>query len=167
MKKRRFLFPLASLLFFAIGIVTFIFFGKAIQERLFPPKTIVAEPGGIARKEQIVTCNAGDTNCEANNTRIEGNNIPGDAAAFVRHQCDGPRACPTPNPQQADEATKAIKGYAKDTKLDLVQINGISAAGVIYYCAKDARCWSYNTKTQKVEQLKSPEPQSTTSIEKQ
>ena len=170
MKKRRFLFPLFFIIFFAIGICTFVFFGKAIQERLFPPKAIVAEPGGIAKKEQIVKCNPGDTKCEGNNVRIEGNNIPGDAAAFVRHQCDGPRGCPTPNPEQSDEAMKAIKAYAKDSKIDLVRINGINASGVVYYCTKDARCWSYNTKDKKValfsaaEDESAPSPSVTASI---
>jgi len=153
--KRLLYFVSLALTFVLVlgGIITFLFFRKDIQEKFFTTK-VAQQPGAIAPNEPIEKCSAGDVSCQSRNGRIKANKIQGQSAAYTRHQCDGPRACPTPDPEQDATAQNAIKSFAKDSKLELIRMNGINAAGLLYYCSTDNSCWSYDTKTKKVVILK-------------
>lgn len=163
MRAKKPFLPLVVITFFIIGGVTFYFFGKDIQQKLFPPKDTNVPGGAISRTEPIVTCAAGDKACADKNEKIIVNRIEGPIATFARHQCDGPRACPTPNEEENKSFTDAIKKYTKESSLELVKVNGINPAGVIYYCAKDGRCWSYDTKSKKVALIENQEKANTSS----
>lgn len=163
MKRKKLFIALSIFLaFFVIGAGSFYFFGKDIQ-KFFGPKEVNTPGGAIAKNEPIVTCGAGDAACSAKNEKILANRIEGTAVEYAKHQCDGPRACPTPNEEESKTIIAAIRAYAKDPKVDLVRINGINATGTIYYCAKDTRCWGYNTKDKKVTFVDDTSKESTSS----
>ncbi len=151
MKKTLYLLSLAlTFILILAGIIAFLFFRKNIQETFFATN----QPGAIAPNEPIAKCSAGDEKCAARNERIKANKLQGQSAAYARHQCDGPRACPTPDPEQDKAAQQAIKSFAKDAKLELIRMNGISATGLLYYCSTDNACWNYSTKTKDVTAMK-------------
>lgn len=162
--KRLLYFVSIALTFLLVlgGIIAFLFFRKDIQEKFFTPK-VTQQPGAIAPNEPIAKCTTGDEKCQSRNERIKANKLQGQSAAYTRHQCDGPRACPTPNPEQEAAAQDAIRSFAKDTKMELLRMNGINAAGLLYYCSQDNSCWSYDTKTKKVTVLKEETKESTPS----
>lgn len=150
MKRKKVILPLAFIIFFAIGGATFYFFGNDIQKKFFPLKYTNVPGGAIAKNEPVVTCGAGDKSCTAKNEKVMANRLDGAAAKFVSHQCNGPRACPTPNEEDAETITAAIRVYTNSPKLELIRVTGVTPIGMIYYCAEDERCWSYDTKSKKV-----------------
>lgn len=157
MKKILYFLSLAlTFIIVLAGIIAFLFFREDLTQKFFT-KQQANQPGAIAPNEQIVTCKPGDSACTAKNERIKANKLPGQSAAFARHQCDGPRSCPTPKPEEDDAAQAAIKAFAKDTKMELIRITGVNAQSDIYYCSEDSTCWSYNTKSKKVTELKNTE----------
>lgn len=153
MKKTLYLLSLAiTFLLILSGIIAFLFFRTEIQSTFFAKDGV--QPGAIAPNESVAKCTAGDAKCESRNERIKANKLQGQSASFARHQCDGPRACPTPNPEQEATIQKAIKAFAKDEKLELIPLTGINVRGDTYYCAQDGTCWSYNTKSKQVAVMK-------------
>jgi hypothetical protein len=112
------------------------------------PEKSAGEP--IRRNDPLLSCAPGDTACSARNEKIVANKLSGNAVSYAKHQCDGPRACPTPQPEVAEAAVRAIRIYAKDMRLELLRITGVNVTGNVFYCAKDDRCWSYSVKQQKV-----------------
>lgn len=150
MLRKRLIFVIVFLIFFVFGVLTFYFFGSDMQKQFFGAKDSNAPGGAIAKNEPVVTCGAGDKACAAKNERIMANRLDSPTAKFVSHQCDGPRACPTPNEEQASEFIKTIRSYAKNPQLQLIRMTGTTPSGLIYYCVEDERCWSYDTKTKKV-----------------
>lgn len=163
MKHKKVIFPLVFLFFFTIGGTTFYFFGKDIQQKFFPSKDTNVPGGAISRDEPIMTCGAGDKVCAAKNEKIMANRLDGVTAKFVSHQCDGPRACPTPREQDAETIMSEIKAYAKEPNLKLIRLTGVTSTGMIYYCAEDERCWSYDTKTKNVTLLEAEDRVATSS----
>lgn len=150
MRRTRSIFLLASSIFFALGAATFYFFGEDIKQQFFPIKDTNVPGGAISKNEPILTCAAGDITCAQKNEKILANRLDGVTAKFVSHQCDGPRACPTPNEEEAQIFTSAIKAYVKEPHLTLIRITGLTPKGMIYYCAPDERCWSYDTKSKEI-----------------
>lgn len=139
--KRYFL--LFILTFFVV--LGFLVFGSRLREIFFQPK---ASFSGL--EEKPVVCAEGDIACIGKHARNLADQLQGSTVSFVKHQCFGPHPCPTPDEESISAATGAIRAYTKDSKLDVIPINGVTAAGIIYYCAKDGRCWSVEGKTNRV-----------------
>ncbi len=153
MKRNKILLTLGIfLLFFLVGGATFYFFGQDIMQ-WFGPKDTNVPGGAISKNEPLKKCIPGDKNCETKNDKIMANRLEGPVAKFVSHQCDGPRGCPSPTDEEEKVIVNAIRAYVKDDTLELIPINGITPTGIAYYCAADNRCWSYDTKSKKVEAL--------------
>lgn len=148
-KKNKFVVGSIIVFFVIIGMGAFFFLGKTLIQTFLPDsKPQPVEP--ITKDAPIVSCKPGDSACKQKNEKVVANKLTGSAVEYAKHQCDGPRACPTPDPTTADEAISSIRISAKDPSLELVRITGINVSGIIYYCAADNRCWSYDTKEKKI-----------------
>jgi len=90
------------------------------------------------------SCASGDINC------ITEKKMSGVEVAYAKHQCDSPKGCRTPDDKDIKAATEAIRFTVKNPKLQIIPINGITPAGIMYYCANDNRCWSVEAKTNTV-----------------
>jgi len=143
-RKNIFFFGIPILLL--VFILSYVFFpDNFLRNFLFGPKV---KPG---------TCASDDKNCfvEKKMTGVE--------VAYALHQCVGPKGCHEPEAKDITAATAAIRAYTKNAKLQVIPINGITPAGIIYYCATDNRCWSVDAKTNTVvstvaKLLESPTP---------
>lgn len=162
MKRSKLFYFIIFLVFFSIGGASFYFFADTIKT-FFTPRASNTPGGAISRTEPIVTCRAGDKACATKNEKIKANRLDGAAAKFVMHQCSGPHACPTPGEEDANTIISAIRSYTKEPNLELIRVTGITPIGMIYYCAEDERCWSYDTKSKKVVMLESTDESTTSS----
>jgi hypothetical protein len=147
-------------IFISLGLflIAFIIAGLLFYRPLKPANQPSVDP--ITKDKEIVKCKEGDKACEEKNEKIKVNKIEGINVDFAKHQCSGPRACPTPNENTSSEAITAIRIFAKDSKVELLRIAGINSLGLVYYCANDSRCWSYDTKSKKVTLLQNKEEKS-------
>jgi hypothetical protein len=144
MRKRILLIVLIIILLVAGGA------GYVFFKQNYNPQTQTKAQEIPLKYQKIENCSAGDTACTDKNEKIKANKLSGEAVEYAKHQCDGPHACPTPNPTLTEESIKAIRTSVKDQKLELIRMTGINRAGIIYYCAPDGKCWSVDTKTAEV-----------------
>jgi hypothetical protein len=136
---------------FAVGLVVFSGAWKTfpLPHTFFEHKDIVQHTSLSLKEQQTLSCTTDDKGCADNNEKIKAAKLTGETVEFAKHQCDGPRPCPAPDEKTNTNAIQAIRTHAKQPKLDLVRVTGINQAGILYYCAKDRRFWSYELKTNK------------------
>jgi hypothetical protein len=144
--EKKIIFTCVFIVSFFAGILTLFMFGDKLQDKFFPTKVTSEQ----AQEKPVIACGNGDEKCISKNANNLANQLTGASVEFAKHQCDGPRACPTPAPADIEAATIAIREYAKDDKLQVIPVTGKTPAGIIYYCAKDNRCWNMEAKTNKV-----------------
>jgi hypothetical protein len=160
--EKKIIFICVFFVSFIVGLVAFFGFGNKIQDKFFSTKSSIEQ----AQEKPIANCTDGDEKCISKNANSLANQLTGSSVEFAKHQCDGPRACPTPAPADIEAATTAIHEYAKDDKLQIIPVTGKTPAGIIYYCAKDNRCWSMEAKTNKVISFVDGKKSPTPSVEK-
>jgi|WetSurMetagenome_2_1015567.scaffolds.fasta_scaffold215638_2 hypothetical protein len=129
------------------------FLEKKFHRKFNPPRGKTQQMTAFIKEKQLAPCVTGDDECLAKNEKITADQLKGSSAEYSRHQCDGPRICPTPLPEGAAKAITAIRLFAHDPKLEIVRMTGITPAGILYYCASDTRCWIYNTEDKRVTKL--------------
>lgn len=156
-RKRLILLILLLLIIISIGYAVFYFFQDDITSLLFGPKDTRAPGGAIKTNQQVIECNPGDSVCVRRNEKIMINNLDGIAAKFASHQCSGPRACPTPEQAVSEQYKASLRSFLKEPNLKLLEVTGVTATGIIYYCSEDERCFKYNTKTRQAEILNETE----------
>lgn len=147
LRKRQFIIILLTIFFLLGCVVAYINFGRLIQEKFFSE-----DPIKLA-EEQPVTCANDDTTCIQKNAQNLTRQLSGITVEFAKNQCNGPRLCPTPKPEEITTATKAIREYTRNQTIQLIPINGTTPSGIIYYCSKDLKqntCWKLEAKSNKV-----------------
>lgn len=140
--RKKIIFLLTFFILFILIFLLFIF-QHNLKLALFPDKS-------VSDDTKPVSCDQNDTNCIHEHANNLAKQLTGVNVAFAMHQCAGPHSCTSPDQKSIEAATEAIRAYVKNPDLQVIPINGITPAGIIYYCAKDDQCWKVDAKTNKV-----------------
>src|SRR5438105_2558235 len=133
MTKKKSVFIVLALIFIAIMLSYILIPEKSIRDFLYYVRGV---PEG--------SCASDDTNCMAEKK------MSGVEVSYAKHQCDGPKGCHSPDSKDIQAAIASIREYTNNPKLQIIPINGITPAGILYYCATDNHCWGVEAKTNKV-----------------
>lgn len=153
LKNRRVLVIITVLI---VCIAAVYYWERNFHRKFSPPREQSQQARLTSNEIPLVKCAEGDSECAEKNERTKATRLSGNVIDFARHQCDGPRACPTPVPEVDDKAVDAIKEFTKDPKLEVVRITGVNQSEVMYYCTEDNKCWTVQTKTFKVNSVEPP-----------
>jgi hypothetical protein len=130
---------------FLISFSALFLFRDQIQQRYFPTKDVLGQSDA-----KPISCGKDDAKCIRKNAVKLTHQLTGMPVEFAKHQCSGLHGCITPDEKSIAAATMALRSYTKNPNLQVIPVNGVTPAGVIYYCAKDGHCWRIETKTNTV-----------------